>query len=255
MKYKSLVAACFAALLTFCLFSFSAFAQAHTGAICKDGTTSTVTGRGACSKHGGVAHWLTGTQTPASTATKAPAPKTTVKPTATPPASLFLSATYIITKAITLKAGNLRAGPATTYAIVGKITQSQTITITGQAAGWYQLAPKRWVLKTLVRLVAQSQKLIATATPTTTPTPLPTATSTSLPTATPSVNYEGVTIKDWMNADDQYRDGMYHYWYDFWKFNSNGEMTISEKEYEICIVEQAQTAPLTMLIMALDCVK
>ncbi|TWS18914.1 hypothetical protein FK529_13100 [Tsukamurella asaccharolytica] len=30
----------------------------HTGAICKDGSTSTATGRGACSGHGGVARWL-----------------------------------------------------------------------------------------------------------------------------------------------------------------------------------------------------
>jgi len=29
------------------------------GAICKDGTQSSATGRGACSHHGGVAYWLT----------------------------------------------------------------------------------------------------------------------------------------------------------------------------------------------------
>ena len=28
------------------------------GAICKDGTTSTATGSGACSSHGGVDHWI-----------------------------------------------------------------------------------------------------------------------------------------------------------------------------------------------------
>lgn len=30
----------------------------RTGCICKDGTTSTATGRGACSSHGGVKKWL-----------------------------------------------------------------------------------------------------------------------------------------------------------------------------------------------------
>lgn len=28
------------------------------GAVCKDGTKSTATGTGACSKHGGVSYWL-----------------------------------------------------------------------------------------------------------------------------------------------------------------------------------------------------
>lgn len=31
----------------------------RTGAVCKDGTHSTATGRGACSHHGGVARWKT----------------------------------------------------------------------------------------------------------------------------------------------------------------------------------------------------
>lgn len=30
----------------------------RTGAVCKDGTTSSATGSGACSGHGGVDHWL-----------------------------------------------------------------------------------------------------------------------------------------------------------------------------------------------------
>jgi hypothetical protein len=30
----------------------------RTGAVCKDGTTTTATGSGACSSHGGVDHWL-----------------------------------------------------------------------------------------------------------------------------------------------------------------------------------------------------
>ena len=31
----------------------------RTGAVCNDGTTSQATGRGACSRHGGVNYWLT----------------------------------------------------------------------------------------------------------------------------------------------------------------------------------------------------
>ncbi len=34
------------------------FANVRVGAICKDGTTSTATGSGACSGHGGVSQWL-----------------------------------------------------------------------------------------------------------------------------------------------------------------------------------------------------
>ena len=33
-------------------------ASERTGAVCNDGTTSTATGSGACSGHGGVDHWI-----------------------------------------------------------------------------------------------------------------------------------------------------------------------------------------------------
>lgn len=32
--------------------------ESRTGAICNDGTTSSATGSGACSGHGGVSNWL-----------------------------------------------------------------------------------------------------------------------------------------------------------------------------------------------------
>ena len=35
------------------------YTMVRTGAICKDGTRSKATGRGACSHHGGVARWIT----------------------------------------------------------------------------------------------------------------------------------------------------------------------------------------------------
>jgi hypothetical protein len=45
------------------LTSGAARAQAATQAvICKDGTPSAATGRGACARHGGVAQWLDGSQ-------------------------------------------------------------------------------------------------------------------------------------------------------------------------------------------------
>lgn len=34
----------------------------RTGAMCKDGTRSSATGRGACSHHGGVSYWITKTK-------------------------------------------------------------------------------------------------------------------------------------------------------------------------------------------------
>lgn len=35
------------------------YTTVRTGAKCKDGTTSSATGRGACSHHGGVSYWIT----------------------------------------------------------------------------------------------------------------------------------------------------------------------------------------------------
>jgi hypothetical protein len=38
--------------------AYEVYVGHRTGAICQDGTRSYATGRGACSWHGGVAHWL-----------------------------------------------------------------------------------------------------------------------------------------------------------------------------------------------------
>lgn len=35
----------------------------RTGAMCRDGSTSSATGSGACSRHGGVSYWITGEKT------------------------------------------------------------------------------------------------------------------------------------------------------------------------------------------------
>ena len=77
MKRISLIAAFIVALL------FSpAYAQGRTGAVCRDGTTSGATGRGACSHHGGVDHWIT--SDPEVTPTFTPIPTVAPIPTATP---------------------------------------------------------------------------------------------------------------------------------------------------------------------------
>ena len=39
--------------------SIITYHEVRTGAVCKDGTSSTATGKGACSHHGGVAYWKT----------------------------------------------------------------------------------------------------------------------------------------------------------------------------------------------------
>jgi len=62
------------------------------------------------------------------------------------------------------KGANLRSGPGTTYAIVGKATQGEAVTITDKnAAGdWYQLDTGEWIAAFLVTLDATPG---ATATP------------------------------------------------------------------------------------------
>ena len=44
-------------LLLVLFFTSNTYAQ-RVGAICRDGTRSSATGRGACSHHGGVDHWI-----------------------------------------------------------------------------------------------------------------------------------------------------------------------------------------------------
>ena len=63
------------------------------------------------------------------------------------------------------KGANLRSGPGTTFAIVGKATQGQAVTIADKnAAGdWYQLDTGEWIAAFLVTLDAESS---VTATPT-----------------------------------------------------------------------------------------
>ncbi|MEZ4736794.1 MAG: SH3 domain-containing protein [Caldilineaceae bacterium] len=61
---------------------------------------------------------------------------------------------------------NLRAGPGTTYAIVGSARLGETVTIvdTNEAGDWYQLADDQWIAAFLVNTT--STTLVATATST-----------------------------------------------------------------------------------------
>ena len=57
-KMKKILIALFVTLiLTFSSCENSTDPGERTGAVCKDGTTSSATGSGACSHHGGVDHW------------------------------------------------------------------------------------------------------------------------------------------------------------------------------------------------------
>lgn len=166
MKRISLIAAFIVALL---LFS-PVYAQGRTGAVCRDGTTSGATGRGACSHHGGVDHWITSapeatptftpmpTVAPVPTATPSPIP-TLAKKTVTivqPTSTATITATGAIsgTSATVLRDANLRAGPGTSYAIAGAAKAGQIVTIVGKNsdASWYHLASGQWIAAFLVKV-------------------------------------------------------------------------------------------------------
>ncbi len=171
MKRISLVAAFIVALL---LFS-PVYAQGRTGAVCRDGTTSGATGRGACSHHGGVDHWIT--SEPEATPTFTPAPTVAPLPTATPsPVPTIAKKTVTIlrptstaavtatgaisgTSATVLRDANLRSGPGTSYAIAGAAKAGQVVTIVGQNsdASWYHLAGGQWIAAFLVEVNGAAQ--------------------------------------------------------------------------------------------------
>ena len=58
MKSTTLVGLLAVPLMVFSLALPTRAADSSASTTCKDGTTSTATGRGACSGHGGVAEWL-----------------------------------------------------------------------------------------------------------------------------------------------------------------------------------------------------
>lgn len=78
------------------------------------------------------------------------------------------------------KRANLRAGPGTTFAIVGKANIGDTVIIVDQnAAGtWYQLEDEKWIAAFLVvieeEISSDEPAQVATATPQPTVAPTPT---------------------------------------------------------------------------------
>jgi len=95
------------------------------------------------------------------------------------------------TVGIVNKGANLRAGPGTTYAIVGKAAQGQTVIIVEEnAAGtWYHLDGGQWIAKFLVNVDVSITPPPPTATPlpgtpAATPTPVATVAPIVAPTAT-----------------------------------------------------------------------
>lgn len=92
------------------------------------------------------------------------------------------------------KGANLRAGPGTTYAIVGKASAGETVTITTKNAdgSWYKLQGGQWIAAFLVEVTSTKTitspvtvKLPVKANPTVVSLTLVPPTATPIPTSTP----------------------------------------------------------------------
>lgn len=70
------------------------------------------------------------------------------------------------TSGTVLKDANLRAGPGTTYAIVGSAKAGQSVTIVGtsNAADWYHLVGDKWIAAFLVKVTTSTPSSAPTAT-------------------------------------------------------------------------------------------
>lgn len=123
MRHTRKLASLSVALLALTTVTATARAQDSTAkAICKDGTTATTTGRGACSHHGGVDKTKT-----TSSGAVAPAPASTAtKATPTAPAQ---PATPAAAATTTTKSSSSSAGSS-----AGKTSKSETTDPTGAIA-------------------------------------------------------------------------------------------------------------------------
>ena len=61
-----------------------------------------------------------------------------------------------VTTGTVIKTANLRAGPGTTFAIVGSAQAGQSVTILSKSAAgdWYQIGDGRWIAAFLVKVVS-----------------------------------------------------------------------------------------------------
>ncbi len=97
---------------------------------------------------------------------------------------------------VIVASANLRAGPGTSYAVVGQVTEGQSLRIAArdEPGKWFQLNDGHWIAGFLIEPVLNvplSPSLAASAamdtpTVTATATPSPTVTATLRPTATPT---------------------------------------------------------------------
>lgn len=87
--------------------------------------------------------------------------------------------------AVVLRDANLRAGPGTTFEIVGSAKAGDTLFVVSKntAGDWYELEDGKWIAAFLVRLDAAGPETPTTATPSVRIT----ATVTPAPTATPQI--------------------------------------------------------------------
>lgn len=112
----------------------------------------------------------TATSTPTATFTATATPTATASPSPTEPPK---PQAVVISDNI-----NLRAGPGTVYAVVGRAAKDEALNVLARTkdASWYKVvakAPEAWVLATLVRLVGQKDDIpVAALLP---PTPVPVA--------------------------------------------------------------------------------
>lgn len=102
------------------------------------------------------------------------------------------------------KNANLRAGPGTTYAIVGTATAGQVVIIVGKndKGDWYHLDGGKWIAAFLVK-VGQGQSANPTATPNSAQ-PAPTATPQQTGTPKVVISYVFYDGEVYRTEDDEY---------------------------------------------------
>ncbi|MBX3015142.1 MAG: SH3 domain-containing protein [Caldilineaceae bacterium] len=114
-------------------------------------------------------------------------PAATAAPTKATPvaaaANLFAESLQVTAN----RAANLRAGPGTTYAIVGTVGSGQALTVVGATTdqSWYQLDSDQWIAAFLVANIA----------PNTTATPLPAPAPAAVPTTSPASDTQYVVVE------------------------------------------------------------
>lgn len=129
----------------------------------------------------------------------------------TPPAVVPMPTPNAASATITAKNNaNLRAGPGTTYAIIGRVQQGQPLAIVGrnQAGDWYQLDSGMWIAAILVKQApAMATTAPATATPNVAaPTAPPLANPPTAPPVLPTATVVATQAAPPSHCDPSYPD-------------------------------------------------